>query len=187
MKIITGKHKNRVIPTIKGASYRPSTTKFREAIFSILSSGEFLASQPVIGADILDLFAGSGSLSFEALSRGAKTVTLVDINPEYLKIAENFAKKIGESENVATYACDSRTIYLGRNKFSMVFMDPPYHDKYITPTLKNLDEINCLAEDALIVIEMSKYESCSFNSNFLLYTEKIYGNNKLLILKYAKK
>lgn len=187
MKIITGKHKNRVIPTIKNASYRPSTTKFREAIFSILSSGEFVETQPIIGAQVLDLFAGSGSLSFEALSRGAKNVSLVDINPKYLTIAEEFAKKIGESENVTTYSSDARTIYLGRNKFSIVFMDPPYDEQYINATLKNLDDINCLTQDALIVIEMSKYESCSFNSNFLLYTEKIYGNNKLLILKYAKK
>ncbi|MCP5369416.1 MAG: 16S rRNA (guanine(966)-N(2))-methyltransferase RsmD [Rickettsiaceae bacterium] len=187
MKIITGKHKNRIIPTIHGAGYRPSTTKFREAIFSILSSGSFLESQPIINADILDLFAGSGSLSFEALSRGAKSVTLVDINPDYLKIAKNFAEKIGESQNITIYAADARTIYLSHKQFSIVFMDPPYNSKYIDITLKNLDKINCLTDNALIVIEMGKDESCSFNPNFLLYTEKLYGNNKLLILKYAKK
>ena len=58
MRIIAGKHKNRVIPSLKNSDYRPSTTKFREALFSILSSGEFANTMPVENADILDLYAG---------------------------------------------------------------------------------------------------------------------------------
>jgi 16S rRNA (guanine966-N2)-methyltransferase len=91
MKIIAGKHKNRIIPTIKTADYRPTTTKFREALFSIMASGEFFDLQPIVDAKILDLFAGTGILSFESLSRGAKNVTFVDNNPNHLKIFNNLS------------------------------------------------------------------------------------------------
>ncbi|MGC0372014.1 MAG: hypothetical protein DGJ47_000718 [Rickettsiaceae bacterium] len=187
MRIIAGKHKNRVIPTIKGASYRPSTAKFREAIFNILSSGAFSDSKPIENGDILDLFAGTGSLSFEALSRGARSATLVDINSEHLKDAVLFAEKIGEKENVTTHSVDASFVRLPQEKFSVVFMDPPYETKYITKTLRNLQKTCCLIKGAIVIIEMSKYEKLNSTPGFELLKEKIYGNNKLLVLKYGQK
>ena len=64
MKIISGKHKNRIIPTSKASEYRPTTAKLREALFSIIVSGEFFNSKPLDNAQTLDLFAGTGILSF---------------------------------------------------------------------------------------------------------------------------
>ena len=107
MRIIAGKHKNRVIPTLKNSDYRPSTAKFREALFSILSSGEFADVRLIQGAQVLDLFAGTGSLSFEALSRGASSITLVDNCREHLDLALDFARKIGELDNISVLITDA--------------------------------------------------------------------------------
>ncbi len=184
MRIIAGKHKNRIIPTSKNANYRPSTTKFREALFSILSSGVFLEKQPILGAKILDLFSGAGSLSFEALSRGAKNITLIDNNYSNLKTASNFAQYIGEENNIKTILMDATNLSKAVGQYNLVFMDPPYYNNYVIKSLNSLIENQWLEDRALIVIEIAKKEAPKLPNNLQLVKEKIYGNNKLLILKY---
>lgn len=186
MKIIAGKYKNRVIPTLKKADYRPSTTKFREALFSILSSGEFLERQPVIDAEILDLFSGTGALSFEALSRGAANVTLVDKNSEYLQIAKEFASKIGEENNFSALNMNATSLLKAQRKYNLVFMDPPYYKGYVTKTLKSLDQHEWITNGAIIAIEMESRNNFSLPEHFTIAKEKKYGNNKLIILEYEQ-
>ena len=186
MRIISGKHKNRVVPTLKNSDYRPSTTKFREALFSILSSGEFSDSQPVIGARILDLFAGTGGLSFEGLSRGADSILLVDNKAEHLKIADQFAKKIGEEANVKTLLASALHLPRTIHKYSLVFMDPPYYNNHAIKSLRSLIDKEWLEDGAIIAVEMEKRVKLELPDNLSLIKEKIYGNNKLLILKYEQ-
>ena len=93
MKIISGSLRGVVIPTVKNAKYRPTTGKFKEALFSILTSGEFAANGGFHDKVVLDLFSGSCSIGLEALSRGAKHVTFVDVERDNLEIAKNFVKK----------------------------------------------------------------------------------------------
>lgn len=186
MRIISGKHKNRVIPTSKKANYRPSTSKFREAIFSILSSGDFGDKSAIKGAIVLDLFSGSGILSFEAISRGAARATLVDNNPDHIKAIRKFAEKLGEKDNITTFIAEATTWRSFSDKFTLVFIDPPYKTEYFKTVLDNLHLNNSLAEEANIVIEMSKYDNLPEVSNFSVLKEKIYNNNKLLILGYEQ-
>ena len=186
MRIISGKHKNRVIPTLKKSNYRPSTTKFREALFSILSSGEFLESQPVVGAKVLDLFAGAGSLSFEALSRGADSITLIDKNEDHLKLAREFAYKLGEEEQVTALLMNAVDLAQASSKYDLVFMDPPYYNNYIEKSLKSLITREWLAHNAVIAIEMEVRKEIEIPKRVEIVKEKIYGNNKLLILKYEQ-
>jgi 16S rRNA (guanine966-N2)-methyltransferase len=187
MRIIAGKHKNRVIPTRKESDYRPSTEKFREALFSILSSGEFADTKPVVGAQVLDLFAGTGSLSFESLSRGANNVTLVDNDRENMDLALNFAKKIGEEKNTSVLIADATFLSKSSRKYNLVFMDPPYFKNLIIKSLTCLIKNDWLENGAIITVEMSYRENIEFIDSITLVKEKIYGNNKLLILKYEQK
>jgi 16S rRNA (guanine966-N2)-methyltransferase len=184
MRIIAGRYKNRVIPTLKNCDYRPSTTKLREALFSILSSGDFLESKPVEDAVVLDLFAGAGTLSFEALSRGAKNITLIDTNKKYLEQATEFAKKIKEHENVITLIMDATDLRSSQQQYTLVFMDPPYHKNYVNKSLISLVKNNWLKTGAIIAIEISKYDDINFIQQFTLVMEKKYGKNKLLLLRY---
>ena len=186
MRIIAGKHKNRTIPTLKQLNYRPSTTKFREALFSILSSGEFTDSKPVIGAKVLDLFAGTGGLSFEALSRGANSILLIDNKEEHLKIAKEFAQHIGEEFNCKVLLMNALNLLASKEQYDLVFIDPPYYNNYVTKVLTSLIEKKWLADNAIIATEMFKHDKCEIPNSLQLIKEKIYGNNKLLILRYGK-
>ena len=187
MRIIAGKHKNRVVPTLKNSDYRPSTAKFREALFSILSSGEFADIRLIHGAQVLDLFAGTGSLSFEALSRGASSITLVDNCREHLDLALDFARKIGELDNISVLVTDATFLSKPPRKYNLVFMDPPYHNKFIIKSLICLVKNDWLTNGAIIAVEMNKRENIELIDEVSLVKEKVYGNNKLLVLKYDQK
>ncbi|WP_316355170.1 16S rRNA (guanine(966)-N(2))-methyltransferase RsmD [Candidatus Trichorickettsia mobilis] len=189
IKIIAGKYKNLSIPIARNATYRPSTGRFREAVFSILTSGKFADQQYSM---VLDLFSGSGSLGLEALSRGAKFVSFIDINRDYLKTIEQFVKIIG-----AIPASDTHVQFLCLNAlrlpqsscgYDIVFIDPPYHNKFTGQSLNSLLVGNWLNNEALIIIELAKTDDLVLpdSYNIQLIMERIYGNNKLLILQFIK-
>jgi 16S rRNA (guanine966-N2)-methyltransferase len=187
MKIISGKYKNRVITTPKGFLHRPSTSKFREALFSILSSGQFINDNVIENAKVLDLYSGTGSLSFEAISRGASSVTMVDISKEYLDSAISFAKQLGEEVAVKTLCLDARYLPQSNEKFNLVFMDPPYHNELISKTINSLQSKSWLEDGALIALEMGKKEKVEIPLEFVLVKEKLYGNIKLVLVRYEPK
>ena len=186
MKIISGKYNKKIVATLNSGNYKPTTTKCREAIFSILSSGEFFYTQPIVNAKILDLFSGTGILSFESLSRGAKNATLVDNNFEYLRLIKKFANKIGEKNNINCQLADASNLSKSTNQYNIVFIDPPYHKNLCTKTITSLIQNNWLEINSIIVIEMEKMANISLKNfpNLRLFKEKIYGNTKLLILGY---
>ena len=187
MKIIAGKFKNRVIPTLKNSDYRPSTTKFREALFSILTSGQFMDSGIIEDAKVLDLFAGSGSLSLEALSRGASHITLIDNNKDSLELINQFAKKIDCVDSIKTVNADAKNLPRSTQKFSLIFMDPPYHKNYVGKALHSLVSNEWLEVGAIIAIEISKFDKLKLRNEFEILKEKVYGNNRLLVLRYGQK
>lgn len=185
MRIISGRFKNRIIPTIKGADYRPSTSKFREALFSILSSGDFAQEQPLAGASILDLFSGTGIMSFEALSRGAATTMMVDTKVEYLDAAKKFAEKIGEGENVQVYCTNATKLSRSKKQFDIAFLDPPYYEGLCDKVIPLLIDGGWLKNGALVAVELDKREQIKDHKGLELLKEKIYGKNKLLLYRYS--
>jgi len=189
MKIISGKHKNRIIPTSKASEYRPTTAKLREALFSIIVSGEFFNSKPLDNAQTLDLFAGTGILSFEALSRGAKNVTLIDNNLEHLKLIKKFADKIGEKNNIYCQLADASSLPKSNRQYNIVFIDPPYYNNLCVKTLTCLIKNNWLENNAIIAMEMEKTAKLVLGDfpNLHLLKEKVYGNSRLIIVRYEQK
>jgi len=184
IRIIAGKHKNRIIPSLKNAKYRPSTSKLREAIFSTLNSGEFNKGELFKDhIKILDLFSGTGSLAFEALSRGAGEITLVDVNAEYLATAYEFSILIGELKNVFFIKINALNLPKATKTFDLIFIDPPYYKNLVPPTIDNLIKNSWLNEGAILVVEMAKSDIYD-NPKLELVKEKIYGNSRLMILRY---
>ncbi|MDX1924570.1 MAG: RsmD family RNA methyltransferase [Rickettsiaceae bacterium] len=186
IKIISGKHKGRMIPTDSVARYRPSTGKFREALFSILSSGEYGAKNILQNAEMLDLYCGTGSLSFEALSRGVPSVTLVDTEELYLNKARIFAEKIGEAANVNILRCSAINLPRANKQYNLIVMDPPYGKNLVGKTLKSLVAGGWIDDAALIAIETESRENFALEQNMEILLVKKYGNTNLSLVEYVK-
>ena len=176
MKIISGFLRGAVIPTVKNAKYRPSTGKFKEAIFSILSAGGNLKDKIV-----LDLFSGTGSLGFEALSRGAKYATFVDIDSIHLNMAETFAEKHKIMDQTRFIKADSTNLMATDLKYDLVFLDPPYGRKMVEKALVALRKAEWLSNGAIIVIELAAKEDVELPDWCALIDKRVYGGSKMIM------
>ena len=148
LRIIGGKYRHLIIEAPNVTSTRPTTDKVREALMSALSFS-------LINKDVLDLFAGSGALGLEALSRGAKSATFVDQNGVAVKCIKNNIKKMKIDEEVNVYQT-SYMDFLKNNtrKFGVVFLDPPYAMKEVYDEIVNyMFEHDQLTDDAIIIKE----------------------------------
>jgi 16S rRNA (guanine966-N2)-methyltransferase len=187
LKIIAGKHKNRIIPKVKNAKCRPSTSKFKEAVFSILTSGEFIDYNLFAGnTDVLDLFSGTGSYAFEAISRGARFATLIDINSDCLKLAQSFAELIGEKDNMNFLNLNALNLPRSKHFYDVIFIDPPYYHDFVSKSIESLIKGGWVNNEALIVAELGQRDDIYLQDNIYLITQRIYGNSKLLILQYRQ-
>lgn len=179
MIITGGINKGRKVKTVNSREVRPTSAKVRESIFNIIQSS-------IAGSVMLDLFAGSGIMGFEALSRGAKKVVFVEKN---FKIAEVL------KENLAQFDCDCELIItdavlapdrLKGSKFNIIFIDPPYvMSNIIKPVLWKIKDNNLLSEQGIVIIEHSPdYNAgeAGKNTGFEILKEKKYGDTVITIL-----
>lgn len=148
MRIITGKAKGIRLKTLEGDNTRPTAERVKEAVFSMLQFD-------LEGREVLDLFAGSGQLGLEALSRGAAHACLVDSSKEAVKIIEENAIKTKLALDCTIKRSDASD-YLRRNrgmKFDIIFIDPPYAAGLYAPILRLMMECQTLKPSSLIVCE----------------------------------
>lgn len=169
MRIISGSHKGRAIKPPPGLKVRPTTDIARESLFNILNN-----ITDYDNLKVLDLFAGTGSVSYEFASRGAAQVDAVEANPKHAGFIANTASKLG-LKSLHVYREDIRR-YLGRTSFvyDLVFADPPYN-------LEGLDDIpgmvidsGCLKPGGLLILEHpGKY---SFSNHKYFSDHRKYGS-----------
>lgn len=188
MHIISGKHKGRRIETInnKSKDLRPTTGVAREALFNILTHGQFADGGKTIldGARVLDLFCGSGALALEALSRGAAFAVFIDIEKKHLDVAQKNVEKIGELTNTTFIRANSSTPPPAHLSCNVVFIDPPYNQGLAQTTLTNLINGNWLAKNAIVVVETSKREEITIPDGFDELENRHYGNSRIRILRW---
>ena len=182
MRIIAGEAKNRIIKTRKGFDTRPTLESVKESLFSIIATY-------IEGSVFLDLFSGSGSISLEAISRGAKRAVMIEKDGEALKYIIKNIDNLAFSDRCRAYKNDViRAIeILGRKneKFDIIFMDPPYQDNVTKKVLKAIDKANILAEDGLIICEHHLLEDLEDNiASFRKTDERKY--NKKILTFYTK-
>tara|TARA_B100000614_G_scaffold187516_1_gene168589 strand:+ start:2464 stop:2997 length:534 start_codon:yes stop_codon:yes gene_type:complete len=176
MRIIAGKFKGLNIKTINDASTRPMMSRAREGIFNSLQN-DFDDSL------VLDLFAGSGSLGIEALSRGASFVTFVDTSTDCKKIIDKNLSNIDQNYTVLVLSV-SDYITQSEKKFDIIFYDPPY-SLIVNEINSDLNTIhNLMLENSKLIIHRHKSsEQFVYPEGLELYKEKKYGQSNITILK----
>ena len=167
ISLISGKYKGRKLYQIGSVNVRPTQAKIRKSIFQIL--------EPFNGCDVLDLYAGSGSLGFEALSRGASKVVFVEKNKSVVKIL-NRNKTLFKNENIEINQLDVFNYYLINNHimFDIIFADPPYDYKYINELLQMT--LSHLKPKGIFCLEMKK-QIIDHNYDRIKY----YGNTQVVL------
>ena len=147
MRVITGKARGVQLKTPEGMLTRPTTDRVKEALFSIINFD-------IPGAKVLDLFGGTGQLGIEALSRGAKSTVFVDAREEACKLIRENLKRTKLEQDAKVVRSDYLD-YLERcrEKFSVIFLDPPYAEVFLENALNRITEIDILQSDGIIVTE----------------------------------
>jgi 16S rRNA (guanine966-N2)-methyltransferase len=184
MKIISGSLRGVVIPTVKNAKYRPTTGKFKEALFSILTSGEFATTGGFHDKAVLDIFSGSCSIGLETLSRGAKHVTFVDIDRDNLEIAKNFVKKHNLESQTSFLNSDATNLRNSKTKYDIVFIDPPYEQALADRTLRALHHHSWIHTESSVIVEIGLRDTIDLPKYYEISMERKYGASKMVIMKY---
>lgn len=145
MRVITGSARGMVLKTLEGETTRPTSEKVKEAVFSALQF-------EIEGRRILDLFAGSGQLGIEALSRGAESAVFVDSDKNAVKIIKENIDKTRFNDNALVYQSDSISFLSMTGKiFDIAFIDPPYSTGLLQKAMSKLDDR--IAEGGAVVCE----------------------------------
>ena len=147
MRVITGKARGVQLKTPDGMLTRPTADRVKEALFSIINFD-------IPGSHVLDLFGGTGQLGIEALSRGAERAVFVDSREDACRLIRENLKRTKLLEAASVIRSDYAD-YLSRctEKFSIIFLDPPYAEEYLEKSLKRISEIDILQTDGIIVTE----------------------------------
>ncbi len=184
MRIVSGQFKGRPIQAPKTDATRPTSDRARESLFNILTHADWAPA--LDGARVVDLFAGSGALGFEAISRGADFCLFVEIaHAARGAIRRNIESLglFGQTRLHRRSAVDLGDKPAGVGPpFELAFMDPPYRKDLIAPCLKSLRDGQWLAKDALIVAETAAEETFSVEG-WDLVSERNIGAAKIWFLK----
>lgn len=191
MRLIGGEWGGRDIRTGEGPGYRPAMAKVRKALFSMLEARGVDWPE----TEVLDLFAGSGSLAFEALSRGAARAMLVESSKEAAEIIWDNAARLSITPGRLHVACEPVSRFLARRAaagaqrgYDLIFIDPPYADKVIENTLKLLLKQNWLNNEGLVVAEVearSRFDVGVAPGELLLDTDRNYGQTRILLWRMS--
>ena len=179
MRVTGGSAKGQQLILPKKLNIRPTTDRTREAIFSISAS---LADSWIRG---LDLFAGTGALGIEALSRGIEWVDFVDQEPQCCAIIKQNLEKLGLTQNARIHCCSVlKALTFLENEYDIIFMDPPYSDTSIEELVMQLDNSKLVGNHTLIMVSHSSRVPLNNRYGSLQLTKKKrYGDTSLSIYR----
>jgi len=184
MRIVGGRLRGRLLQAPASRAIRPTSERLRESIFDILIHRH---AGVVEGARVVDLFAGSGALGIEALSRGAKFALFVDNGPEARALLRANVEVFALGGVTRIWRADATL--LGKAPagppFTLAFLDPPYDRGLAGPALAGLVEGGWLAPGALVVVEESAEAEIGAPTALRIVDERVYGETKVVFLAYG--
>jgi len=177
MRVTGGKVKGTHLKTLSRHSIRPTTSVVKQAIFSLLEN------RATNWRQVLDLYAGSGALGIEALSRRAEWVDFVDYRKSCCDIIRTNLEKIGELQRAHIYCCSvSKALAFLNNSYDIIFIDPPYSTPSINNLLMNLAKSKLLGENATIVLcHANRFPLNSDCDGLHLVEQRRYGDTFIFI------
>jgi len=183
MRISGGQFRGRVLSAPKGKDIRPTADKVRQAVFNSLLQYDLPR-----GAQVLDMFAGTGLLGLEALSRGAQFCTFLDKNSASIRCCEANIAGLGVQAQSSVITGDATKLgvralnYLPAN---LAFFDPPYRQELVLPAMMAAVKHGWLAADALCVIEAEKDAAIYVPDVFTMVKRKLYGDTQIVMCRYG--
>jgi len=179
MRVISGSAKGRKLKEPDGNDIRPTSGMVKESIFNIIQFD-------IEGRNVLDLFAGTGQLGIEALSRGAKNVVFVESKQDAVKLIWRNLKHCGFEQSARVVFRDALKFLDGEEKFDLVFVDPPYSTGLAGKVLTKITEVDKLNTNGIIIFEIeAKAVLPEVSPPYFLHKEYKYGKTK--ILRYERR
>ena len=177
MRIISGSARGRKLMSPEGMETRPTSDRVKESVFNIISPY-------VYGAVVLDLFAGSGALGVEALSRGAETAVFVENNASAQKVLKKNIELARFEDKSKVFGCGFDA-YLNSSavKFDIVFLDPPYKSGYYKKALELIRDKSLLSEEGIVVAEYEFGQTLPAVLGYELLKDRKYGKTSVAVLK----
>lgn len=181
-RIVAGQFRGRRLDVPKGRDVRPTTDRMRERVFSMLMHARY---PEMDGAVVADIFAGTGALGLEALSRGARHSTFVEMARPSVECIKH---------NIATLQVQDKTSLVQKNATALpaapspcdfVFMDPPYRKGLVLPVLTRILDGKWLGPEGVIICELASDEDITFPDNLNLADERSQGQQRIVFLTHA--
>ena len=173
MRVISGTARGRKLKDLAGVDIRPTSGMVKESVFNIIQFD-------IEGRRVLDLFAGTGQLGIEALSRGARSVVFVDSSPEAVKLIKENVKLCGFSDSATTIRRDATQYLENCEAFDLVFIDPPYDTALMDKVLEKIIRFDKLNTNGIIISETRADKMTPIVSPpYFMQKEYIYGSVKI--------
>ena len=179
MRIISGACRGRKLVQIQGTDIRPTSDRVREALFNIIGPG-------IRGKRVLDMFAGTGALGIEALSRGAESAVFLEAAQSSCNVIKRNIDlcKMADHARIICHDLINASLPVFHQPFDLIFMDPPYSKGYPGQVLGKSGFFELLAPGAILIVEQSAKESLDYPVNSLdKYLEKKYSRTTLTFLR----
>jgi len=186
MRIVGGAFRGKKLNIPDDKRLRPTSDRTRESLFNILAHNRECRTEHgylPLKSRVLDVFAGTGALGFEALSRGAEHITFMDNHPDSLRLIRENTQNLSAQRYVDILSRNGTSPGNAASPCDLVLMDPPYNEGLAEPCLKALIEGQWLKDDSVIVIELAAKEAFSCPDEFEIFKEKTYGAARLVFLK----
>ncbi len=184
MRIIGGTLKGRVLKTPPSADIRPTSDRLRETLFNILAHGY---PESLDGTAVIDLFAGTGAMGLEALSRGARKALFVDDGIVARALIRTNVETLGLGGQTRIFRRDARKLGSAPpgESFSLAFLDPPYGKGFAEGALMALRDGGWLTPDALVVIEEATQASLTLPDGYEPIDTRTYGDTQVVLARLA--
>ncbi len=185
MRIVGGHLKGRPLARPRSEDLRPTSDRVRQALFNILEHG--IEDFELAGAHVLDLFAGTGALGIEALSRGAASCVFVEQSPQSRAVIQENLTTFGLGGTTRVFRRDAANLgpSLKQLKFSLLFLDPPYGQGLAERALASAASGQWVADGAIAVIEEDARSEIALPEDFEQIDQRTYGTTQLVFARYT--